>query len=129
MGIGGGIFLVILIIGLIVIIRLAAGGADHGRIRSYVAQRGGAVQSIEWAPFGRGWFGEQNDRIYRVLYVDSDGNEHEASCKTSLFSGVYFTEDRIIRYSSKSREAKNETESLHEENERLREELRRLKGS
>ena len=128
MGIAGGVFFVVLILILIVVIRLAAGGADHGRIRSYVAESGGSVQSIEWAPFGKGWFGEQNDRIYRVVYVDRDGNTHEASCKTSLFSGVYFTQDQIIRYSSKVREAKNESESLREENERLRDELRRLRG-
>jgi hypothetical protein len=121
---GGVVLLVVAVLFLIVVIRLIAGGADDGRIRQYIASRGGVVQSIQWQPFGRGWFGEKNDRIYLVTYTDSSGDVHEASCKTSLFSGVYLSEDRLIK---QSRRAEPE-EDLRAENERLREELRRLRG-
>jgi hypothetical protein len=68
---------------------------DRTRIAEYIQQRGGRIVSINWAPFGRGWFGEKNDRIYEVVYYDKEGNQHFASAKTSLWSGVYWTEDRI----------------------------------
>jgi hypothetical protein len=68
---------------------------DKNRIAAYVEERGGRIVSIDWAPFGKGWFGEKNDRIYEVVYYDREGNQHWATCKTSLFSGVYWTEDRV----------------------------------
>jgi hypothetical protein len=83
---------------LALVIRLLAGGMDGDRVRSYIEQRGGRMLSSGWAPFGKGWFGEKSDRIYEVHYLDQDGNEHQATCKTSLFTGVYFTEDRIVSY-------------------------------
>ena len=52
---------------------------------------------VYWAPFGPGWFGEKSDRIYAVRYLDAEGNEHEAHAKTSLWTGVYFTEDEVVR--------------------------------
>jgi hypothetical protein len=119
---------------LVVFFRLVAGSMDHGRIREYVASQGGRVVEIHWAPFGRGWFGEQSDRIYEIRYVDRDGNIRAATCKTSLFTGVYLTEDHIVRRaeqpgdeSATGREP-GRAESLAEENRRLREELSRLKG-
>ena len=126
---GAGVFLIIvafIVVG--VLIRLMAGGADHERIRAYVRERGGAVHSIQWAPFGRGWFGDKSDRIYVVHYTDANGDAHEASCKTSMFSGVYFTEDRIVSRARHTPEREDESEDLRAENERLREELRRLRG-
>ena len=68
---------------------------DRGRIEEYVTGRGGRVVSITWAPFGRGWFGEKNERIYEVVYYDAEGRQHFASAKTSLWSGVYWTEDAV----------------------------------
>ena len=106
--------------------RFAAGSMDHGRLRSYVEARGGEVIEINWAPFGPGWFGGNKERIYHVRYLDRDGNEHEAYAKTNMWSGVYFTEDRIVRY-GKPPIAEEEVESLEEENARLRAELERLK--
>jgi hypothetical protein len=78
-----------------------AGSADRNRIAEYIQQRGGRVVSITWAPFGKGWFGEQNDRIYEVVYYDKEGNQHFATCKTAAWSGVYWTEDRITYRKSK----------------------------
>ena len=107
-------------------IRFAAGGLDHDRVRKYVEQRGGKLIPAAWSPFGPGWFGEKNDRIYQVRYLDHDGNEHEAYAKTSMWTGVYLTEDRILRYGSTPVEPE-QIESLEEENRRLRAELDRMK--
>lgn len=92
-GLGFGISIVV-IAGIGILVWAASMSMDKARITEYVRQRGGRVVSISWAPFGRGWFGEKNDRIYEVVYHDSAGNQHWATCKTSLFSGVYWTEDR-----------------------------------
>jgi hypothetical protein len=108
-------------------IRLAAGSMDHERIRQYLMERGSRVLEIRWDPFGPGWFGEKNDRIYHVRYVDREGNEHDSHCKTSLWTGVYFTEDRIARRAVASARTPA-PETLEEENRRLREELARLKN-
>jgi hypothetical protein len=104
--------------------RLIAGALDHDRVRSYVVSRGGKIIETQWSPFGPGWFGEKSDRIYSVRYLDRDGNEHRAHCKTSMWTGVYFTQDEIVRHADCS---PNKQESLEEENRRLRAELERLK--
>ena len=86
----------IIFLGLVVVVVwVAASSMDKGRISDYVQERGGRVVSINWAPFGVGWFGEKNSRIYEVVYYDLSGNQHFATCKTSLWSGAYWTEDRI----------------------------------
>ena len=112
-------------------IRLFAGNLNHNRIRRYVEDLGGRVESIVWNPFGPGWFGEKGSAIYHVVYVDKNGARHDAYCKTGLLSGVYFTEDVVTRHSPivlKAEEArKKAAESLQEENRRLREELEALK--
>ena len=93
----GVVLLVFLFIGLAIAIRLIAGSMDEDRVGDYVRSRGGRLLSKEWAPFGRGWVGEKDSRIYNVTYEDAEGALHEATCKTSAFSGVYFTEDRVVR--------------------------------
>jgi hypothetical protein len=119
----GVIVFLIIVIG--IVIRLMAGGLDHDRVREYIESRGGNVIDAHWAPFGPGWFGERRDRIYEVRYVDGDGNEHLAHCKTSLWSGVYFTEDQIVRRAKDP--AGQMAISLEQENRQLREELERLR--
>jgi hypothetical protein len=126
------------VIAVIIVIRLVAGGVDQDRIRRYIRERGGYVRHIEWTPFGRGWFGDQSNRIYTIRYVDGEGNEHHASCKTSVLSGVYLTEDRIARRAAPPKEqppddiappyVNDELSSLREENQRLRDEIERLRG-
>lgn len=74
---------------------LAAMSMDKSRITDYVESNGGRIISISWAPFGTGWFGSKNERIYEVVYYDANGDQHWATCKTSLFSGVYWTDDRV----------------------------------
>jgi hypothetical protein len=107
-------------------IRVAAGSFDHNRVRQYVENRGGKVIEASWAPFGPGWFGGNRERIYRVRYLDGDGNVHDAFAKTNMLSGVYFTEDHIVQY-AKPPIDEEEVESLEEENARLRAELDKLK--
>ena len=122
--------LIPLVLLVIVGIRLAAGALDRKRLVEYVESRGGRLIDTTWEPFGPGWFGEKSDRIYSVHYRDRDGNEHRAHCKTSMWTGVYFTQDSIVK-----RGGRDETdapraaprESLEEENRRLREELDKLK--
>ena len=124
----GFLLLIPVVIVIAVVIRLAAGGLDHDRIKRYVEGRGGEFLDAQWAPFGPGWFGEKSDRIYGVRYLDRDGNEHQAHCKTSLWTGVYFTEDRIVKYADRSaRPAAGSEGDLAAENRRLREELERLR--
>ena len=106
-----------------ILFRVMHGGMDHNRIGAYIEARGGKVIDASWVPFGPGWEGKGKDRIYEVRYVDKDGNPHHAYCKTSGWSGVYFTEDKIER----TGEVGDEKRSLEEENRRLREELERLK--
>jgi hypothetical protein len=88
-------FAILAVLAIAIAVRLLAGSADRDRIEAYVRERGGRVLSIQWAPFGRGWFGEKNDRIYEVVYYDSAGRQHWATAKTSMFAGVFWTEDRV----------------------------------
>src|SRR5262245_16274548 len=120
-----GIVIVLFIV-VAIVIRLLAGGMDHDRVRQYVESNGGKIIDAHWAPFGPGWFGEKSDRIYEVRYLDADGNEHHAHCKTSMWTGVYFTQDMIV---SRAKAASGQKAlSLEEENRLLRQELERLKG-
>ena len=123
-------FAVLLVILVVICIalgfRLLAGSMDRERIRGYVEDRGGKVIETTWAPFGPGWFGGNKERIYQVRYLDHDGNVHEAYARTSMWTGVYFTEDQITQH-AKTPIDEEEVESLEQENRRLREELARLK--
>jgi hypothetical protein len=112
--------LVLLVIGA----RLVAGAMDGERIRRYIESDGGKLLEKQWAPFGKGWFGEQSDRIYEVRYLDRDGREREATCKTSLWTGVYWT-DETVR--DRSGGAPPPTLALEEENRRLKAENERLR--
>lgn len=77
-------------------LRLVAGAFDGERVERYVSDMGGELIDKSWAPFGPGWFGEQESRIYEIVYRDREGRVHRAHVKTSMFSGVYLTHDRIV---------------------------------
>jgi len=79
---------------IVLALRMLSGNLDHARIRHYVGDRGGRVVGIRWTPLGAGWWGESKDRIYELEYEDSRGQRRTASVKTSMFGGVYMTEDR-----------------------------------
>lgn len=124
------VFLAVIVV--VIAVRIYAGSKDVGRVRAYVAERGGQLLSSTWTPFGKGWFGDKSDRIYEVRYLDHEGNEHLASCKTSMFSGVYFTEDNIVAANvaqpSRLQRGAGRVAELERENQRLREELERARG-
>ena len=120
-----GFLLVPLFIAIAIGIRLFAGVLNHERIKEYIANKGGKVTEIQWSPFGPGWFGEKSDAIYEIKYRDRDGNKHVAYCKTSMFTGVYITEDKIVKAAQQQPQG---SVSLEEENRRLKEELRRLRA-
>jgi len=123
--------------------RLIAGMLNHDRIRIYIKNKGGKVTKIIWTPFGPGWFGEKNAAIYEVDYYDRDGNYCRAHCKTSMFSGVYLHNDRLVsavkpqqmmnnyENQTKTRQVpmslEEENQKLKEENELLRYEIETLK--
>lgn len=121
--------LIVLAIGVAIAIRLIAGGFDGERVEAYVREQGWELLDKSWAPFGPGWFGEKDSRIYEIVYRDTRGDTHRAHVKTSMMSGVYLTKDRIVeRAEGASRElpAPSEAESLRLENERLRARVREL---
>ena len=65
--------------------------------------------------------------MYLVRYLDKDGNEHLTHCKTSLWTGVYFSQDRIITNAEKPALPVVHYEyALETENRRLREEVEQL---
>ena len=118
--------IILVFIGIVLVFRLLAGRMDRGRIKHYIASKGGRVLDKRWSPLGKGWFGEKDSRIYEVRYEDGDGKVHEATCKTSLLSGVCYTEDTIVGADQSSR-ANETSETLVEENRRLRPELAKLR--
>jgi len=112
--------------GVALAIRVVAGGMDHGRVDDYIQSKGGRVLERHWNPLGKGWVGERNARIYELSYVDKDGNEHQATCKTSMFAGVYLTDDKVVKTARKP-DSRRDTEDLAAENRRLQEELEELR--
>ena len=59
---------------------------NSASIKGYIEDHGGKLLSDEWEPFGKGWFGENNESIYKIKYRDADGNIRDAWAKTSLFT-------------------------------------------
>jgi hypothetical protein len=82
---------------LFLVVRLVAGSMDADRIETYLRERRATLIAKSWAPFGTGWVGEKDSRIYEIEYVDRHGETRRATVKTSMFSGVYLTDDRIVR--------------------------------
>ena len=142
---GGGIFFIFVFFAIAaVFFRLAAGGFDKNRVRRYIEEQGGELLDTQWNPFGRGWYGEKDSRIYRVQFRDRYGNIREATVKTSLYSGVYFTDDIIVVPAQAQSAPENrltgpppsdepasdlqsELEHLRAENARLQQELARAR--
>ncbi len=124
------------IIGLILTLRLLAGAFDGDRIQQYAKSQGWTLRERHWDPFGPGWFGTKGSRIYKVRYADAHGDEHEAYLKTSMLSGVYITEDRVIRRDpaaalrdAPSAGLTSHAVDLQEENRRLRQRIQELEQS
>jgi len=109
---------IIIFLFIALVIRLLAGSMDGGRIENYVREHGWKLIDKSWDPFGPGWFVEKNDRIYQIVYEDLQGDTHKANVKTSLFSGVYLTNDHVVKHAKKA--VPKVEENLRSENERLK---------
>ena len=101
-----------------VVIRLVAGSFDGDRVEAHIRGMGGQLLDKSWDPFGPGWFGEKDSRIYEIVYRDRDGRVHRAHVKTSMMSGVYLSNDHIIE--------DRRPESVEAEKARLRARLTEL---
>lgn len=124
----------LLAVGASILFAVLGRGWDRDRITRDVQERGAQVVSIEREWFGRGSYGERNERLYLVRYREASG-EHEGRCKTGLWSGVYWTGTAIpgasppatragaAKASAVSSPAQAELERLRDENARLRREL------
>lgn len=73
-------------------IRIVMHFVDKSRIRHEIESKSGRVVAIKWNPFGRGWFFERGERHYQVNYIDPSGATISTGCKTSLFTGIYWSE-------------------------------------
>ncbi len=117
------------IILLAIVIRVFAGKFDGARVEEYIRSMGGKILDRSWDPFGPGWFGEKDSRIYAIVYQDSAGLVHHAHVKTSAMSGVYLTNDRIVEDPRPPAAPPVEArETVEEEKARLRRRLAELDG-
>jgi hypothetical protein len=66
---------------------------DRRRIRTYLQARSVTLQDLNLALFVPGWGDNDRGRTYVLRVRDRDGNELEVACRTSLFGGVYFSDE------------------------------------
>jgi len=104
---------------------MAAGAFDGDRMESYVREQGWELVDKSWDPFGPGWFGEQNARVYQIVYKDQHDALHRAHVKTSMLSGVYLTQDRTVDEPT-PQVSEADGVSPMAENERLRQRINEL---
>jgi hypothetical protein len=88
-GDSGGIFIALFLVVFAVSYRIAAYFIDKGRITKYFRRKYGEVNYISWEPFGPGWLGDNLNRIYRVGYVDENGDSNRVFVKISLLAGLH----------------------------------------
>ena len=118
-----------LIIAFVIVTAFISNYLDKDRIKGYIKEKGGEIVSIEWKIFGKGWFGEKGERIYFIVYKDKYGREFQAWCKTSMFSGVYFTEEKLTDNKNNNKIKRPSYDQLEKENEKLKEDLEKIKES
>jgi hypothetical protein len=80
--------------GVIVLIMFVSVIVDVFRVRAHVSGQQGNLISMQWAPFGPGWFvfGRKNSNLYKIEYVDRLGNSMVKHVRVSLFYGVEVTD-------------------------------------
>jgi hypothetical protein len=94
--------LFIIVVPLVVSIWLLVTHLDKERVSAYLSERGNRVMSIRWRLFGRGWISEASkdgggNRIYEVEYEDLYGAKHHVWVKTAMLSGVFLSEDEVLK--------------------------------
>lgn len=103
---------------------------DRARVSDYLTLRGCRfidMEATDELPFP---FSEAPERDYRLVYEDRAGNAHDVFCRTSMSTGVFFTDDRLQRatqLASQSMSPSDDWTNLREENQRLRGEVERLR--
>jgi hypothetical protein len=107
---------------------------DRARIKCLIESQGGKLIEIRRDVWSEELGSLEQDRWFKVRYVDSDGQTHRKQCRTSSRSGVYFPtyniQDECADQTAKRDADQNSRESqrsLEEENRRLREELARMR--
>lgn len=90
------IFLLFSIICLIVVIILLCASFDRERIEKYLRSKNCQLIDSKWDPLGPGYGGRGRERIYKIVYHDIERRTHYSHVETSAWSGVYFTNDRIV---------------------------------
>jgi hypothetical protein len=118
--------IIVLAIAFAIVFRLMAGSFDGERVERYLKDQGYELIDRSWDPFGPGWFGEKDSRIYQVVYRDRQGCVHRAHVKTSMMSGVYLTNDRVV--AEPGAESPGPAESLESEKERLQRRLAEIEA-
>jgi hypothetical protein len=111
-----------------------AHGRDREQIRNYFIAKGERLLETQWDPWQWGgmggwragdWGGWGNDRNtwYRVRYIDREGNEHTARCRSSGALGIDFYDDSVVRHvddpNQPSRAQEAENRLLREEESKL----------
>ena len=114
--------IIIIFVIIAIVIRLCAGSFDAERVERHIKDMGGELVDKSWDPFGPGWFGEKDSRIYEIVYRDRTGSLRRAHVKTSMLSGVYLTNDKPADDLSGS------VESVEDEKTRLRRRLEELES-
>lgn len=82
--------ILIVVVPAAIVYRVLAGRADRDRIQEDIESRGGKVLDIDQNLFAPGWFWSGNQRGYDVKYETTDGKVINSTCRTSMFSGVYW---------------------------------------
>lgn len=114
------------VLAVIIFIRLKAVSMDEERMKAYFQERGGKLIHSDRDEDAQSLLGKPKFRIHWIRYEDRDGNLHVARCKTSMFSGVYLTDDKIIRYGKPHEASPTALADLQAENQRLKDEIDRL---
>lgn len=64
---------------------------DIGNIRASARKKGWQKVRIEWSFFDNLF--DDDDRCYRVRYVDQNGMQHRTHCKISTLRGLYWLDE------------------------------------
>src|SRR5882762_10257645 len=81
----------VVLVGVAIMVSKYIDRLDHERIREHVENNGGKVLKITTQYLG-GWRGSR-DRACLVTYRTQHGKTITASCRTSMFRGVYWITD------------------------------------
>lgn len=99
---------------------------NEARVRAYFQERGGKLIHMEHDERESSWARKYQIFIPWIRYEDRDGNLHVARCKAGMLTGVYLTDDKIIRYGKPHEASQNVQADLQAENQRLKDEIERL---